>query len=243
MKRAAAWRCVALPLAAAFLAGCSTAPVPVPGPTVVDQSVAPAWATQYAALVAGGGTLLRLDPRHSEVRIRVFRGGRAPGLGHNHVLAAPKFIGYFFLPAAGAGAARFDLELRLDELELDDPALRGALGPAFAAELTAGDIANTRAHMLGEDNLQAARYPFVRIHGVAVTGEGSALAARVAVELHGQRHELWLPLAIEGLPRHLSASGSFVLRQSDFGVQPYSALGGLIAVQDEVLISFTLVGE
>jgi hypothetical protein len=232
-------------LAGAALAACQLAPVAEPGSDAAPagHSSAAAWAALYTQRAAAGGRLFTIDPRQSSVRILVFRGGRAPGLGHNHVLAAPDFVGYCLLPPSGAGDARFDLEFRLDALELDRPALRAALGPPFAAELTPGDVANTRAHMLGEDNLQASRFPYVRIHGLQVTGEGSAYAARLAVELHGQTREAWVPLTVEGLPGHLAVSGSWVLRQSDFGVRPYSALGGLIAVQDEILLQFRLVAD
>jgi hypothetical protein len=41
----------------------------------------------------------------------------------------------------------------------------------------------------------------------------------------------------------LRASGEFVLRQSDFGMTPFSVLGGLMAVQDMVGITFDLVGR
>jgi hypothetical protein len=243
MKAARHGRLVLCVLCGVVLVACRTAPVLVPEAVAPEQSSAAAWGAQYADLAAGGGTLLRLDPHRSTVRIRVYRGGRAPKLGHNHVLAAPVFIGYFFLPPSGAGDARFDLEFAFAALELDDPGIRAKSGPAFAAELTPGDIANTRAHMLGEDSLQAVRYPYVRIHALQIIGEGSAFAARVAVEMHGQRHEQWLPLTVEGLPQRLAVSGSFVLRLSDFGVHPYSALGGLIAIQDAVLVEFSLAGE
>jgi polyisoprenoid-binding protein YceI len=235
----AAWRAAGL---AALLAACAMTPPPEPAAAARPASADAQWARRYAALAATGGTMIRLDPQRSSVRIRVFRGGRAPTLGHNHVLAAPEFTGYFFLPAAGPSGAQFDVEFPLDRLALDDPQMRARLGPAFAAELTPGDVANTRAHMLGDDNLQADRYPYIRIHSQGVTGEGERFAARIAVEMHGQSRDLTLPLVVEGLPRQIRASGAFVLRQSDFGVHPYSALGGLIAVQDDVLVEFTLAG-
>lgn len=214
-----------------------------PTPTAAaDQSAQSEWSARYAALASGGGAVLRLDPQRSTVRILVFRGGRAARLGHNHVLTAPAFAGYLFLPSTGTEGAQFDLEFRLDSLDIDVPRERAALGAAFAAELTPGDIAGTRAHMLGEENLQAARFPFVRIHGAGITGEGSHFAAQVVVEMHGVQRTMPVPLTVTGLPGKVQAAGALVLRQSDFGIHPYSALGGLIAVQDAVIVDFTLVG-
>ena len=196
----------------------------------------------YAQLGASGGRVLTLDPGASAVRIYVFRAGQAAKVGHNHVLSAPQFTGFLFLPPSGAAAARFDLVFRLDQLEIDNPAYRSTLGAAFASPLPPGAIEGTRDHMLGEDNMQADRFPLVRIHSVQIAGESPRFAAKVQVEMHGVTREIWLPLSVEGLPEHLAVSGAFVLRQSDFGVQPYSVLGGLLAVRDEVVIEFKLVG-
>lgn len=198
--------------------------------------------TVYASLARDGGKLFTLEPKTSTVRIYAFRAGSAARLGHNHVLAAPQFTGYFHLPASGTSNARFDLEFRLDQLEMDNPLYRATLGKAFASVLTPEAIEGTRQHMLGESNFQAEQFPFVRVHSVQISGEAPKFAAKIQVEMHGQTREMWVPLNVEGLPDSLSVSGSFLLRQSDFGVKPYSVMGGMLAVQDEVVIEFQLHG-
>ena len=199
--------------------------------------------TVYADLARTGGTVYALDPHVSVIRIYAFRGGRAAKLAHNHVLAAPKFTGFFYLSPAGPSESRFDLEFRLDQLEIDNPAYRAVLGSAFASVLSPQDVAGSRKHMLGEENLQAERFPFVRIHSLQISGDGTKFAANVQVELHGQKREMWVPLDVEGLPERLSVTGAMVLRQTDFGAHPYSVLNGLIAVQDEVIVDFKLIGR
>ncbi len=197
----------------------------------------------YSDLAGAGGKVFTLDPRTSVVRIYAFRGGRAAKLAHNHVLSAPQFTGFFHLPPGGTSAARFDLEFRLDQLEIDNPVLRSALGSAFASKLSLADVEGSRKHMLGDENLQADKFPFVRIHSLEISGDGTKFAAKVQIEMHGQKREMWVPLGVEGLPQHLSVTGSFVLRQTDFGAQPYTVLNGLIAVQDEVVVEFKLIGD
>jgi polyisoprenoid-binding protein YceI len=135
------------------------------------------------------------------------------------------------------------LEFRLDQLELDRPDDRARLGAAYGATLSAADIDSTRAHMLGEENLQADQFPFVRIHSLQIVGEPPKFAAEVRIELHGQQRPMWIAIEAAGLPEHLRVSGSFVLRQSDFGVRPYSALSGLLAIEDALAVEFNLVGE
>jgi hypothetical protein len=196
----------------------------------------------YAEIGRAGGKVFTLAPEDSVVRIYAFRAGRAGKLGHNHVLAAPQFTGFFHLPSDGAANGRFDLAFRLDQLEIDNPAYRSTLGAAFSSVLSPEDIQSTREHLLGATDLQADRFPLVRIHSLQISGEAPKFAAKVQIEMHGEKREMWIALDVEGLPDRLSVSGSFVLHQSDFGVQPYSLLGGLLSVQDEVVLDFKLAG-
>lgn len=219
----------------------STAPSTTQAAAALQQPSSPTeLKASYEKLASAGGKLYNVDPKTSAVKIYVFRGGMATKLGHNHVLSAPQFDGFVYLPQSGESDARFDLVFRLDQLEIDNPAYRSGLGKAFNSLLPPGAIEGTREHMLGSDNLQADRFPWVRIHAVQITGEYPRLAAKVLIEMHGQTREQWVPLSISGLPDKLGVSGSFVMRQTDFGAQPYSVLGGLLAVKDEVVIEFNL---
>lgn len=230
-------------LAAVFLPSCTPVPVASPaGETRLAQGAPTDLRAEYAAMAQAEGKVFTLDPDKSVVRIYVFRGGRAARLGHNHVVSAPHFVGFYFLPASGASGGRFDLEFRLDQLAIDDSAATSGPDSAFTPKLSTAELAGVRKHMLGPDNLQADEYPLVRVHSVRIVGEAPKFAADVQVAMHGQVRELWVPLTVEGLPDHLTVTGSFVLRQTDFGVKPYAVLGGLLAVQDEVVIEFKLVG-
>jgi YceI-like domain len=230
-------------VASALLLSCTPAPVTSPaGGARLAQGTSTGLRAEYAAMAQTKGKVFKLDPDKSVVRIYVFRGGRAARAGHNHVVSAPHFVGFYFFPVSGASDGRFDLEFRLDQLEIDDPAAGSGLGSAFASTLSSEDREGTRRHMLGADNLQADEFPLVRVHSVRIVGEAPKFAADIQVAMHGQVRELWVPLTVEGLPDHLTVAGSFVLRQTDFGAKPYAVLGGLLAVQDEVVIEFKLFG-
>jgi hypothetical protein len=238
--------CVLLGLAACvFILSCSTAPVRNAAfeDTNRRNEERTDLKASYAQLRGAGEKVFALDPERSEVRIYAFRGVRSAKAGHNHLLSAPEFVGYFHLPHEGTSKAGFDLEFRLDQLELDNPAYRSRLGGAFASELTKDDIDSTRAHMLGSEDLQADQFPFVRIHSLQIVGEPPKFAAKVRVELHGRNREMWIPLNVAGLPLQLAVSGSFVLLQTDFDLRPFSVMGGLLTIEDEVLVEFRLVGN
>lgn len=197
----------------------------------------------YSKLAREGGKLFTIAPQSSSVRIFAFRAGAAAKLGHNHVLSAPQFTGYYYLPSTGPAGSRFDLQFKLDQLTVDNPADRAPLGGAFATVPTREAIEGTREHMLGSDGLQAQQFPFVSIHSIQIAGEAPEFAAKIGVTLHGQTHEQWVPLHVAGLPDKLSVSGAMVLRQSDYGIKPYSVMGGMLAVQDEIVIEFKLVAN
>ena len=124
----------------------------------------------YDGLGQSGGKVFALDPKQSDVRIYAFRGGPFAKVGHNHVLSAPMFTGYFSQPPTGGTGTRFDLEFRLDALEIDNPEYRSKLGPAFASKLSAPAIEGTRDHMLGADNLEADKFPLVTVKSLEITG-------------------------------------------------------------------------
>lgn len=174
------------------------------------------------------------------IRIHVFRGGRAANLGHNHVLTAPRFTGYLAWPAQSSQPPSFELLFRLDELVLDDPDLRRRLGGAYASTLSPAAVDATRNNMLGAGGLNAQRYPWVHIRSMNIVGEGSVRVARVAINLHGQTREQWLVIQMAQDPAGATdqASGSLVLRQTDFGALPFSVGGGLLSIQDELAVVF-----
>jgi hypothetical protein len=230
---------VPIAFATALLAACeNNAPrAPETSSSAEESTIV---ADDYGALArSGNGTVYTVDAAKSQVLIYVFRGGAAAFAGHNHIVTATGFSGHVFVPNKGLDRAHLDLEFPLDRLEVDDPELRRTTGGAFANTLAADAIAGTREHMLGARGLDAAHYPLLRAHAVAVVGELPKPIVRLAIQLHGQTHELLVPLTAEINGGALTAHGNFALQQSDFGLVPYSVMNGLLAVRDEIAVDFT----
>lgn len=181
-----------------------------------------------------------IDAAASALHIFVFRGGLAARAGHNHVLSAPELEGFAVLPGEDVQDARFALHLRLDELQIDDPALRAQAGGAFGGARSAADIEGTRRNMLGPRGLDAAHDPEVLVRSRAIAGDWPVLVATSEIILHGRAVVVDIPLQVERLGTTLRVTGETALRQSDFGVQPFSVLGGLLAVQDALVVRFDL---
>lgn len=168
------------------------------------------------------------EPIGNALRVLVWRGGTAARLGHNHVLRAGDLRVDW--PAAGPV-----LSFRLDALDIDPPALRERLGLAFASAVDDTARAGTRANLLKA--LDAAAHPEVVVRTLQQVGEGGRRAVEAEITLHGVQRRQWFVAQVDGK----LARGEVVIRQSDFAVQPFTVLGGLLAVQDALVVQFELV--
>jgi len=210
---------------AVLLAACTPrAPEQQPLPGAPPDFPAP----YYRQALAEGKPVFEVDTAQSLVTIVVRRDGRLARLGHDHVVAARDVTGYV-APAEG----RADFYLRLDRLTVDEPELRAKAG--LDTQPSAADIEGTRRNML-ETVLEADKHPFVllRVRSIA------AQRLSASVTLHGVTRELEIPAKIETGGDQLAASGSFELRQSDFGIVPLAVLGGAIQVRDRMELHFTI---
>ncbi|WP_018717877.1 YceI family protein [Arhodomonas aquaeolei] len=228
---------VATLLAAALTAGCAGTPAR-PGPTASAAFPADA----YRALAADG-TVYRLDPAASSLQIIVYRGGPLAEKGHNHIIEARDFRGLVFLPDKGLDEARLDLAVPARGMVADPPAARSAAGGAFAHPLNDEARTGTRANMLGPQVLDAGRFPQIAVHADDIRGALPWLVVRTTVTLHGRTRRLTVPVEVQAGTEGLTATGRLVLRQSDFGITPITAMGGLLRVQDTVTVAFRLVGR
>jgi polyisoprenoid-binding protein YceI len=212
------------------------APAQIP---VAPQETLPDLREQYRELSRRKKVYV-VNPANSAIRIYVYRAGAAAQLGHNHVLSAPKFEGYVSLSSDKAINAQFEIRLALNDLVVDDPEIRAETGGNFSSTRTPSDIEGTRSNMLGKNGFDAVQFPIVRLRSVSVEGDWPMLVAEVEITLHGVKRVQSVSLHVDHDEKQLAASGSFVLRQSDFNMTPFSALGGLMAVQDAVVISYKL---
>jgi len=189
-----------------------------------------------------GARKYALNPQASQILVYVYRTGRMARLGHNHLVSAGELEGELWL-AAPFSASRLEVRIPLQGLVVDDPELRVAAGSAFDTKPSAQDIESTRRNMLGAQVLDAAAYPWVIVRGAPAGGGPSDLELDVEVDIRGQTRRLRLPVNLESAPDRVLASGELRLRQSDFGITPYSVMMGALAVQDELRIVYRLVAE
>ncbi|SFU64985.1 YceI family protein [Pseudoduganella namucuonensis] len=231
-----------LPLTAALLAALLAACAPLSGmlpgaspeaapPSAAAATVPPdAWLDQARA---ARRQVLRIDTATSLIAVTVRRGGALARLGHDHVIATRGLSGWA-VPAAGAKPGRTSFSFRLDQMIVDDTELRAVAG--LNTVPSADAISGTRNNMLVKV-LDAEQYPEVRV--VAdTTGPGAPL--ETAITLHGVTRHYAVPATLSASGGRVTASGTVQLKQSDFGIKPFSVLGGALAVQDEMELRFEI---
>lgn len=164
--------------------------------------------------------------------IQVRRGGSLAQFGHDHIIASHDVAGYI-APDEG----RADLYVPLDALVVDEPGLRAEAG--FDTQPTPADIAGTRSNML-EKVLETARYPYALIAVNDSAGADGTRQLRVAVALHGTTQFVDATTQSVTTQDEVFVQGTMAMDQSKSGIAPFSVLGGAIAVQDRVNITFQI---
>jgi hypothetical protein len=185
----------------------------------------------YRLAAARGANILRIDTRYSLVTIIVHRGGVFARLGHDHVVASHDVIGWIDMDAGQA-----DLYVALEKLSVDEASLRAEA--KFTTQPSAGAIEGTRNNML-DKVLESARYPFALIHLTRMGMDSTLLS--VAITLHGTTKVFDVPVTITRTSETFSFTGQLSLRQTDFGLVPFSILGGALQVEDQLDFQFNII--
>lgn len=171
----------------------------------------------------------------------VAKAGLLSALAHDHEIGVKAFSGRVTIPTEG-------------------PA-QGASGGALTLEIDARSLAVLDKKVSQEDRakiasamhtevLASAQYPKISFKSVAVSdlkavsgGAGYSFTLSGDLTLRGVTKRVVVPVALTVDRQQLRAVGSYTLRQTDFGIKPYSAAGGAVKVKNEVIIHFNLVAK
>lgn len=208
----------------------TTLPSQAPEPAAPASAPVPATASTSAAPDAG--SVMKIDSAQSLIAVTVRRGGALARLGHDHVVASHDVTGTV-QPAQN----RADFQFRLDQMKVDEPDLRRVAG--LEKQPSADAVDGTRTNMLTKV-LDAERYPLVTVHAERGAA-GDPLD--VAITLHGVTRSHRIPVALSEAGGVMTVSGTLTLNQTDFGLVPFSVMGGAMAVQDRMELRFTLIAK
>ncbi len=224
---------------AVLIAGLSSCHTPAPQITPAPQPLPEFPYDKY--LPAPGSIIYRIDGEHSRADVLVRRGGSLARFGHDHVVTSAGMTGYVLLATNEFTHSRADLRLALDALVVDDPDLRKQYG--LDTQPSAQDVEKTRENMRVRV-LQTDHWPQAHLNIQITGGTQDAPEAQLTIYLHGQEHRTPITFKAVGLESaHLVVTGSFSMLQSDYGIQPFSVLGGGLQVLDPIEVNYRLEAD
>lgn len=193
----------------------------------------------YLEAHARAESVFEVDRSNSEATILVRREGALARLGHDHAIVARPLEGYVLI-AGDSGQSRADLRVYAVDLQVDPPQARQALG--LDTQPSPEDIQGTRKNMLSKV-LDAGNWPEIRIalRGLEPAGENSVLQSSISIR--GVTRSQSIPVQIQQSADGLESRGRLTIRQTDFGIEPLSALGGGLRVGDEVQVEFLVLAK
>src|SRR5690606_14294023 len=164
--------------------------------------------------------LFEIDAADSEIYWLVYKGEGAISqrLGHNHVVSVGQLIGQVLVHPE-LEQSRFEMEIPVEELVVDDAEIRAKEGDKFDSTPSADDIAGTRRNMLSDAVLDAENHLFVRINGTGPTGEGGEQRLEITIELLGRSIPLTVPTEVTIDGDVLEAASTFRLTHEQLGMR------------------------
>src|SRR5260221_6699902 len=167
-----------------------------------------------------------IDGAASTATAHVGKTGIGSFAGHEHNVVAKGLQGEVMLDAASLPASAVDLIVPTRSLTVS------------AEGEPEGDAAKVQQIMLGPSVLDVQRFSTIHFGSTEVKGTQSApgkYALTVAGELtlHGVTKPVTLPVQLEVHGDVVTASGKLTVKQTDYGIEPTTAAGGLVRVQDE----------
>ena len=183
-------------------------------------------------LQAAGPRTFAVQPEQSRALIDVGKAGAFSFAGHTHEVEAPITSGIVHLDADAPSHNDVRLEFNAASMRVT--------GKGESAD----DVPKVMQAMMSEMVLDVRRYPAITFESTSVTAKGSGAALDLSVTgkltIRGTTQNVTAPVAVKVGGDRLTATGKFVIKQTDFGITPIS-VGGVVKVKNELNITFTIV--
>ncbi len=177
-----------------------------------------------------------IDGNASSAAAHVGKTGIGSFAGHEHTVLAQTIHGEVVLDPEQLSRSSVDLIVNARSLKISEEGE------------PQGDAPKVQRAMRGPNVLDVGRYATIHFRSVEVTGKQSApnsydLTVVGELSLHGLTKAFTVPVRLDVHGDTLNATGKMVVKQTDFGIEPTSAAGGLVKVEDEVGLTFRIAAR
>jgi polyisoprenoid-binding protein YceI len=202
-----------------------------------------AWTLASCALLllwmpraAAATTTFAVDASASSVLAHVGKTGIVSFAGHEHDVVARSLRGEVVADFDDLPRSSVDISVNARSLTVAD------------RDEPAEDVPKVQQAMTGPKVLNVARFPIIRFRSREVTGKRLSpglydLRVTGDLWLHGATKIMTVPIRLEVRGDTLTGTGNMVVKQTEFGIEPVVAAGGLVKVEDEVTVSFRIVAR
>ncbi|HNC99671.1 MAG TPA: YceI family protein [Myxococcota bacterium] len=184
-----------------------------------------------------------LEVARSEVYAQVFKDTTtlAAGLSHDHVVVATGWTGSVFWDQADPAACVVSMDLPVSGLDNDDPAWRKRMN--FNSELSESQRAEVKDHMVGAGQLDAARFGKMGFRSTGCVTDGDRVQVSGKISIHGVEKVVSLPMKITATDAEFNASGVLTMLHTDYGMSPFSAMGGALKNRNDIRLVLKVRGK
>lgn len=169
---------------------------------------------------------------HSVLEVHAGKSGILAGFGHEHLIRAHAFAGEIVYFPAALGRSRVSVTVLTDSLRVvpeadsaDIPKITATMRQKTLRVDSFAEITFVSREVAGPDSGAAA-------HRIRVTGD---------LTMVGKTRPVSVDMDLSFAGDTLRADGEFVVKQTDFGIKPYSKVLGMVKVKDAVRFELHIV--
>lgn len=177
----------------------------------------------------------RLIADQSSFTVQAFAEGLFSAFGHDPVIAIRDFEGTLEFVPGTFEAASLEVSINAKALAVSEN----------VKEKDRVEIERT----MRDEVLEVEKFPEIVFKSTNISASGVAegrYRSRIIgdLTLHGvTQKNLWITSEVTVKDNSLQAGGEFSLKQTDFGIKPFSAAGGTIKLKNELKFSFNIVAQ
>ncbi len=200
---------------------------------------APAWSALFSALIlswsptvaaaqsSARDSLTYIIHQESRFKVETRKAGLLGFLGHEHVVRARAFSGRIVYYPEAPLRSRVEITVLSDSLEI----------------LTNADTSDLRkmTEVMRTEVLKVEQYPTITFVSRSVAATDHGLRVDGALTMVGETREITFDVTVDANAYTFRTAGTFSVKQTDFGIKPYSAASGMVKVADEVTFHFDVL--
>jgi hypothetical protein len=174
-----------------------------------------------------------IDSSRSFLRVFVGRAGLLSEMGHNHIITSKNITGNLnYLSPPLISTAIFSIPAQA--LIIDDDSERKNAGDEYNSVPSISDKQGTKNNMLSNSVLDANNYPMIQLNIEGISINNKLNTYNVQISIKNQTIFQALPALVSFNDNTMTIDANFVLNHSQLKLKPFSILGGMLRVADQL---------